>query len=348
MIRRRDPAVAPAAGGSGDRVVNRRAFIGTVAGTLLAAPLAAEAQPAGKVYRIGLLEFSAPDGARQALWNAFRQRMRELGYVEGQNLTFEVRWAQDDDDRLSKLAADLVGLKMDLIVTAATVSALAAKRATSTIPIVMATGADPVAVGLVANLRQPGGNVTGMTTINSELAAKRLELIRIVVPRASRIAILWDETGSAFRFALDSTEAEAKRVGFAIQPVPVRAPAEIEAAFATVVRGRAGALSIAPSPMFFSHRKRLAELALRHRLPTIVGLREYAEAGGLVSYGADNSDMFRGAAIYVDRILKGAKPADLPMEQPTKFELVINLKTAKALGLTIPPSLLQRADQVIE
>jgi ABC-type uncharacterized transport system substrate-binding protein len=327
--------------------MERRAFLAGAA-ALLAPPLVGEAQPAGKVYRLGLLEFSTPDAARQALWNAFRQRMGELGYVEGQNLTFEARWAQDDDDRLSKLAAELVDLKMDLIVTAATVSALAAKRATSTIPIVMATGADPVAVGLVANLRQPGGNVTGMTTINSELAAKRLELIRIVVPRASRIAILWDTTGSAFRFALDNTEAEAKRAGFTIQSVPVRGPAEIEAAFATVVRGRAGALSIAPSPMFFSHRKRLAELALKYRLPTIVGLREYAEAGGLVSYGADNSDMFRGAATYVDRILKGAKPADLPMEQPTKFELVLNLKTAKALGLTIPPSLLARADQVIE
>ncbi len=329
-------------------MMDRRAFIGTLTGGLVAAPLAVQAQQAGKVYQIGLLEFSAPDAARQALWNVFRQQMRELGYVEGQNLTFEARWAQDDGDRLSMLAAELVSLKMDLIVTAATVSALAAKRATSTIPIVMATGADPVAVGLVANLRQPGGNVTGMTTINSDLAAKRLELIRIIAPRASRIAILWDETGSAFRFALDRTEADAKRVGFTIQRVPVRGPAEIEAAFAAVVRGRAGALSIAPSPMFFSHRKRLAELAMKHRLPTIVGLREYAEAGGLVSYGADNSDMFRGAALYVDKILKGAKPADLPMEQPTKFELVINLKTAKALGLTIPPSLLQRADQVIE
>jgi putative ABC transport system substrate-binding protein len=257
--------------------MERRAFLTALRGGLLAAPLAAGAQQAGKVYQIGLLEFSAPDAARQALWNVFRQQMRELGFVEGQNLTFEARWAQDDDDRLSKLAAELVSLKMDLIVTAATVSALAAKRATSTIPIVMATGADPVAVGLVANLRQPGGNVTGMTTINSELAAKRLELIRIIAPRASRIAILWDETGSTFRFALDRTEAETKRVGFTIQRVPVRGPAEIEAAFAAMVRGRAGALSIAPSPMFFSHRKRLAELAMKHRLPSIAGLRQYAE-----------------------------------------------------------------------
>ena len=319
-----------------------------MAGGLLAAPLAAEAQPVGKVYRVGLLEYSTPDPARQALWTAFRQRMRELGYVEGQNVTFEPRWAQDDSDRLSKLAAELVGLKVDVIVTAATVSALAAKRATGAVPIVMATGADPMAVGLVANLRQPGGNVTGMTTINSELAAKRLEMLRIVAPRASRIAILWDEKGSTFGLAVKDTEAAAKRAGFTVNSVPVSSPAAIEAAFATVVRGRAGALSIAPSPMFFSQRKRLAELAMKHRLPTIVALREYAAAGGLVSYGADNTDMFRSAAVFVDKILKGAKPADLPMEQPTKFELVINLKTAKALGLTIPPSLLGRADEVIQ
>ena len=319
-----------------------------MAGGLLAAPRAAEAQPAGKVYRIGLLEYSTPDPARQALWTAFRQRMRELGYVEGQNVTFEPRWAQDDSDRLSKLAAELVGLKVDVIVTAATVSALAAKRATGAIPIVMATGADPMAVGLVANLRQPGGNVTGMTTINSELAAKRLELLRIVAPRASRIAILWDEKGSTFGLAVKDTEAAARRAGFTVQSVPVGSPAEIEAAFATVVRGSAGALSIAPSPMFFSNRKRLADLAVKHRLPTIVALREYAAAGGLISYGADNAGMFRSAAVFVDKILKGAKPADLPMEQPTKFELVINLKTAKALGLTIPQSLLAGADEVIQ
>jgi len=319
-----------------------------MAGGLLAAPRAAEAQPAGKVYRIGLLEYSTPDPARQALWTAFRQRMRELGYVEGQNVTFEPRWAQDDSDRLSKLAAELVGLKVDVIVTAATVSALAAKRATGAIPIVMATGADPMAVGLVANLRQPGGNVTGMTTINSELAAKRLELLRIVAPRASRIAILWDEKGSTFGLAVKDTEAAAKRAGFTVQSVPVGSPAEIEAALATVVRGSAGALSIAPSPMFFSNRKRLADLAVKHRLPTIVALREYAAAGGLISYGADNAGMFRGAAVFVDKILKGAKPANLPMEQPTTFELVINLKTAKALGLTIPQSLLLRADEVIQ
>jgi putative ABC transport system substrate-binding protein len=331
-------------------VTSRRAFICTLAGGLLAAPRAAEAQPAGKVYRIGLLEVSAPDAARQAWWIVFRQRMRELGYVEGQNVTFEPRWAQDDNDRLSKLAAELVSLKVDVIVTAASTSALAAKRATATIPIVMATGSDPVALGLVASLRQPGGNVTGMTTINSELAAKRLELLRIVAPRAARIAILRDETNlaSASRLAVDGTEAAAKTAGFTIHSVPVRGAAEIEAAFATVARGRAGALSIVPSPMFFSQRKRLAELAMKHRLPTIVGSPEYVEAGGLISYAADHHDLFRGAAGFVDKILKGAKPADLPVEQPSKFELMINLKTAKALGLTLPPSLLQRADQIIQ
>jgi len=328
--------------------MERRAFIVAMTGGLLTTPLAAEAQPAGKVYRIGLLEYSTPDPARQALWTVFRQRMRELGYVEGQNVTFEPRWAQDDSDRLSKLAAELVGLKVDLIVTAATVAALAAKRATGAIPIVMATGADPMAVGLVANLRQPGGNVTGMTTINSELAAKRLEMLRIVAPRASRIAILWDEKGSTFGLAVKDTETAAKRAGFTVNSIPVSSPAEIEAAFATVVRGSAGALSIAPSPMFFSNRKRLADLAVKHRLPTIVAVREYAVAGGLSSYGADNAGMFRGAAVFVDKILKGTKPADLPMEQPTTFELVINLKTAKALGLTVPQSLLVRADEVIQ
>ena len=328
--------------------MERRTFIAAMTGCLLAAPRAAVAQQAGKVYRIGLLEYSTPDPARQALWTAFRQRMRELGYVEGQNVTFEPRWAQDDSERLSKLATELVGLKVDVIVTAATVSALAAKRATVAIPIVMATGADPMAVGLVANLRQPGGNVTGMTTINSELAAKRLELLRIVAPRASRIAILWDEKGSTFGLAVKDTEAAARRAGFTVQSVPVGSPAEIEAAFATVVRGSAGALSIAPSPMFFSNRKRLADLAVKHRLPTIVALREYAAAGGLISYGADNAGMFRSAAVFVDKILKGAKPADLPVEQPWRYVLAVNLKTAKALGLTMPPSLLQRVDEVVQ
>jgi ABC-type uncharacterized transport system substrate-binding protein len=318
-----------------------------IALAVLFTPLTAEAQQAGKVYRIGLLDFSTPDPARQAWWNAFRQQMRQLGYVEGQNVTFEPRWGQGDDDRLPKLAAELVGLKVDLIVTGGTAAAVAAKRATSTIPIVTATGSDPVAVGLVASLRQPGGNVTGLTSINSELAAKRLDFLRNVTPRATRMAILWDERDAGARLGASETEAAAKTAGLTIHSVSV-GNAGLEAAFATVVRARAGGLVVVSTSKLFSYRKRIAELAVKHRLPTVVGIRDYADAGCLASYGTDYPDLFRRAATFVDKILKGAKPADLPMEQPTKFELVVNLKTAKALGLTIPQSLLGRADEVIQ
>jgi putative ABC transport system substrate-binding protein len=268
--------------------------------------------------------------------------------VEGQNVTFEPRWARGDDDRLSKLAAELVDLKVDVIVTGGTNAAIAAKRATSTIPIVTATGSNLVALGLVSSLRQPGGNVTGMTTISSELAAKRLGFLKIVAPRASRIAILWEERSEGSRSGVQEAQSAAKTAGLTMRSVPVRSPGEIEAGFATMVRDRAGALSIVPSPMFFSHRKRLADLAVKHRLPTVVGPREFVEAGGLIGYAADIPDLFRRAATFVDKILKGARPGDLPVEQPTKFELVINLKTAKALGLTIPQSLLLQADEVIQ
>jgi ABC-type uncharacterized transport system substrate-binding protein len=329
-------------------MIDRRAFVSGVTLGLLAAPLVPEAQQAGKVYRIGLLDYSALDPARQEWWNAFRQQMRQLGYVEGQNVRFEPRWAEGEDDRLPKLAVELVGLKVDLIVTGGSNAAIAARRTTSTIPIVMASGSDPVALGLVASLRQPGGNVTGMTSINSELAGKRLELLRNVAPRASRIAILWDERDPGSRLGADGTEAAAKTAGLTIRSIPVGSLGGLEAAFATAVRGRAGALIVVGTARLFSYRKRIAELALKHRLPTVVGSREYVEAGGLVSYGTDFPDLFRRAAVRVDKILKGAKPADLPVEQPTKFELVINLKTAEALGLTIPQSLLRQADRVIE
>ncbi len=328
--------------------MRRRAFLGTLAGGLLAAPRAAESQAAGKVYRVGLLDYSAPDPDRQAWWNTFRQRMRELGYVDGQNVTFEPRFARSADDRVRTLAAELVGLKVDLIVTAGQNAAVAAKRTTSTLPVVMVTGSDPVALGLVTSLRQPGGNVTGMTSINSELAAKRLDLVKTIAPRASRIAMLWDERDAASRLGVQETEAAAKAAGLVIQSVPVGSGSGLEAVFAGVARGGAGALISSSTASLFSSRKRFAELAVKHRLPTVVGAREYAEAGGLASYGTDYPDLFRHAATFVDKILKGARPGDLPMEQPTKFELVINLKTAKALGLTIPPALLQRADHVIE
>jgi ABC-type uncharacterized transport system substrate-binding protein len=328
--------------------MDRRAFLVTLAGGLLVSPLAPEAQQTGKVYRIGLLDFSASDPSRQVWWNAFRQQMGQLGYVEGQNVSFEPRWAQGEDARLPKLAAELVGIKVDLIVTGGSNAAMAAKRATSTIPIVMASGSDPVAVGLIASLRQPGGNVTGMTSINSELAAKRLELMRNVVPRASRIALLWDKRDPGSRLGADGTEAAAKTAGLTMYSVPVDSLAGLDGAFATVTRGRAEAVIIVSTARLFSYRKRIAELALKHRLPTVVGSREYVEAGCLAGYGTDFPALFRHAAVYVDKILKGAKPADLPVEQPTKFELVINVKTAKALGLTIPPSLLGRADEVIQ
>ena len=330
-------------------IEGRLAVIVALAVSALFGPLAADAQQSEKVYRIGLLDYSAPNNAsRQATWNAFRQQMRALGYVEGRNVRFEPRWAQDDSDRLPKLAAELVGLEVDVIVSSGTNASIAAKRATSTIPIVTAAGSDPVALGLVGSLRQPGGNVTGMTSIASELAGKRLELLRLVVPRASRVAILWEERNPAARLAMQETEAAARALGLTLKSVPVQSSADFDDAFSSLVRDRSAALSITTSPIFIPHHKRLAELAMKHRLPTVVGYREWVEAGFLLGYSTDYHDRFRRAATFVDKILKGAKPGDLPMEQPTKFELVINMKTAKALGLTIPQSLLLRADEVIQ
>jgi len=235
-----------------------------------------------------------------------------------------------------------------VLVTAGANAAVAAKRATSSIPIVMATGPDPVELGLVASLRLPGSNITGMTSIQSELSGKRLELIRMIAPNAEPVGVLWDETSPGSRLTVHETEVAARSAGLAIRSIPVRSPALLDSAFGAVVRERVGALSIVPSPMLFTYRQRLAEFAMKHRVPTIVGSREYVEAGSLASYGTDYPDLFRRAATVVDKILKGARPADVPVEQPTKFELVINLKTAKALGLTIPQSLLLRADQLIE
>jgi putative ABC transport system substrate-binding protein len=327
--------------------MNRRAFV-TGLGAALAAPLAAKAQQSDKVYRLGLLDTSSPDTARKSWWDAFRQQMRTIGYIEGQNLVLERRWGEGDDDRLLKLAVELIGLKVDVLVTGGVNAAVAAKRATSRIPIVMATGADPVAVGLVNSLRQPGGNITGMTSVQADLAGKRLELIRLIAPHAARIGVLWDERSPGSRVVVRETEVAARSSGLAIRSLPVRSSAALDQAFATAAREGMGALDIINSPMLLTDRQRLADLALRHRLPTVVGSREYVEAGGVVGLGTDYPDLFRRAATFVDKILKGAKPADLPVEQPTKFELVINLKTAKALGLTIPPSLLLRADHVIE
>jgi putative ABC transport system substrate-binding protein len=325
--------------------MDRRAFIGTLTGGLLPGLIAAEAQPAGKVPLIGTLDYSAPDGARLNWWNALRQELQKLGYVEGRSIRFEARWAQGQVDRLPGLAADLVRLPADVIVTGGGEAARAAKQATRTIPIVMGTGADPVRLGLVESLGRPGGNVTGVTSLSRELIAKRVELLRELLPKVSRVAVLWDETPNA-ELSVKELKAAAGPLGTKIHPIRVRGPKEFDRAFSAAAGEHA--LIVVATPSLFIERKRIADLALQHRLPTVVGGREYAEAGGLLSYAVSYPDLFRRAATYVDKILKGAKPADLPVEQPTTFELVINLKTAKALGLTIPPSLLHRADQVIE
>ena len=329
-------------------MIDRRAFIGTLAGGLLAAPLAAEAQQAGKVWRIGLLSYAASDSGGAARWKAFREQLRELGYVEGQNVFFESRWGDGQVGRLRGLAAELIDAKVDIMVTASSEAALAAKQATRSIPIVTATGGDPVKLGVVASLARPGGNVTGVFSLSNDLVGKRLEFLKQLIPRVARVAFLRHSDNRASALNLRDAESAARPLGLVVQSVGVRGPKELDAAFGAMKRERADAVIVLEATAFFPDRQRIADLALMHRLPMAAQAREYAEAGALISYGTDYLDLFRRAAMYVDKILKGAKPADLPIEQPTKFELVINLRTAKALGLTIPPSLLQRADQVIE
>ena len=313
--------------------------------TLLAAPRAAETQPAGKVYRIGYLETGV---VRARPWEAFRERLRELGYVEGQTVAFETRWADGQIDRLPGLAAELVRLKVDVVVTAGSPAARAAKNTTTSVPIVMATGGDPVGLGLVATLARPGGNVTGLTTLSRELSGKRLEMLREALPRVSRMGMLWHRTSSIDALLRRETEEAAQTLGIPLKAHGVDGPDDFDRALSAIVADRAGGVLVATSSMFLGPRRQLADLALKHRLPTMFAFREYAEAGGLMAYGPSYTELFQRAAGYVAKILKGAKPADLPVEQPTKFELVINLKTAKALGLTIPPSVLARADELIE
>jgi putative ABC transport system substrate-binding protein len=327
--------------------MERRALLAMITSGLLAAPRAAEAQQAKKVWRVGLLDYAAADPAVVARWKAFHERMRELGYVEGQNVAFEPRWGNGEVGRLPGLAAELVNARVDIIVTAGSEAALAAKQATSSIPIVIATGADPVELGLVAGLARPGGNITGEASISRELAGKRLELLKQLIPRASRVAILWDADNRSSALTMRDTETAAKSLGVVVQSVGVRGSKDFDAAFSAMKRDRAAAVFLVSSPAFMGDLRRLADLAITHRLPMVVGSKEYAEAGGLMSYGTDYPALYRRAAVYVDKILKGARPATLPVEQPAKFELVVNLKTAKALGVTIPQSLLQRADEVI-
>jgi putative ABC transport system substrate-binding protein len=274
--------------------------------------------------------------------------LRELGYVEGQNILIEYRWAEGKYERFPALIAELIALKVDLIVAAGTPASLAVKKATTSVPLVMVAVGDPVATGLVASLGRPGGNITGLTSIAEALEGKRLELLREVIPKLSHVAVFWNPVNPVFKRALDELQAAAAVLRMKVLSLGVRTPEELDAAFAAIVRERPGALLVLADRLFLHHRARIMDFAAKHRLPGVHAYRELVEAGGLMSYGPSYAGMHRRAAYFVDRILKGAKPGDLPVEQPTKFELVINLKTAKALGLTIPPSLLGRADEVIQ
>ena len=327
--------------------MDRRAFIGTLAGGLLAAPLAAEAQPAGRVPRIGYLGTRTPSDFGL---DAFRQGLGELGWVENQNIVIDYRFAEGKFDRLPDLAAELVRLKVDILVTHSTPGAAAGKNATDSIPIVMIAVGDPVGLGLIASLGRPGGNVTGLSfsIVGLEMIGKQLELLKETVPKIRRVAILSNATNPTKPVGIRDVNVAARSLGVQLQLLEAGGPNEFDSAFAAMARERVGALLVVADSMFVFHRTRLADLAARSRLPAVYGWREHVEAGGLMSYGPSLRDLFRRAATYVDKILRGTKPAELPVEQPTKFEVVVNLKTAKALGLTIPPSLLQRADQVIE
>jgi putative ABC transport system substrate-binding protein len=332
-------------------VIDRRTFVGAVAGALLASPFTAEAQLAAKIARIGYLNVNAAS-ANPRLFEAFRQGLRDLGYVEGRNLLIEFRSTEGKSERLQVLAAELVTLRVDVFVTGGgTLAALAAQRATGSIPIVFNSVGDPVASGLVASLARPGANITGLSLLFPELVGKCLELLKQAVPGVGRVAVLFQPGAvpeRSERDILKGAEVAAQALGVRLQTVEARGPADLDRAFADMVRARADALTVLSTPMFLSERRRLADLAAARRLPTVFSFREYVEAGGLMSYGPDVADMSRRSATYVDRILKGAKPGDLPVEQPTKFELVINLKAAKDLGLTIPQSVLARADEVIQ
>jgi putative ABC transport system substrate-binding protein len=331
----------------GDRVVERRAFL-TIATGAVVMPFVANAQQSGKVYRIGILGLDAADPEEARQWQAFRLGLRERGWIEGGNILIESRWAERNLARVPELAADLVRLKVDVIVTRGSPFVQGARKATSSIPIVFTQHADPVGSGHVVSLAKPGGNITGLAQQLTELYVKGLELLISAVPGAKRIAVLWNPDAPSHRPGLKALEEAARPLQLQLQPVVARTGADFESAFTAMARAHAQALHVFATGPYSAERRRLAEFAIRYRLPTLFPLREHVEAGGLIGYVADVSDLVRRGAIYVDKILKGARPADLPVEQASKFELVINLKTAKALGLTIPPSLLLRADQIIE
>ena len=319
-----------------------------VSGSIVAAPFAAGAQQTGKVYRIGFLLGGWPSDTG-GVAEAFRDGLRDLGYIEGRNITIEYRFAEGRLDRYPDLASELVRLQVDVILAPSTAAAQAARKATTKIPVVLVTAANPIGDGLIKSFSRPGGNVTGLSmSVEQEIVGKYLELLKEAVPTISRVAVLWNPLTAPHTISLKKADAAARVLGLTLQPVSARRPDEIGDAFAAMSRARANGLIVLEDPIFMVVRVRIADLAATARLPAIYGIHEHTEAGGLMSYGPSLPDLFRRAAGYVDRILKGANPADLPVERPTKFELVINLKTAKALGLTIPQSLLVRADHIIQ
>ena len=329
--------------------MDRRRFLLTSLVGVLAAPLHSPAAPAGGTYRVGILSnvpISHPRGAR--LWGEFAQALRDLGYVEGRNLTIENLSSDGQYDRLPALAAELVRHKVDVIVAPAAQNVIAAKAASATIPIVMVGVGDPIGSGLVASLARPGGNVTGTSFLTSVMVGKQLEILTQIVPQARRLAVLVNPTNPGMGLLLEQAKAAAQGLGTQLQRVEARSSDELDAAFAVVTREHAGGLFVPWDGTFIVHLRQIVSLAASARMPTLYGERGYVDAGGLACYGASAVESSRRAASYVDKILKGAKPAELPIEQPTQFDLIINLKTAKALALTIPPSLLARADQVIE
>jgi putative tryptophan/tyrosine transport system substrate-binding protein len=326
---------------------SRIRFRFTICALLLALSVPVEAQQTGKVARVGFLGNST--AALEAnLIGPFREGLRDLGYVEGKNIVIEWRWAEGKYERFPSLIAELIASKVDLIVTAGTPASLAVKKATMSIPLVMIAVGDPVATGLVASLARPGGNITGLTSISAEMEGKRLELLREVVPKISHIAVLWNAGSPVQVIQERETRVAAEVLGMKMLSLGVRTQEEIENAFATIVRERPGALLVLADRLFLHHRARIMDFALQHRLPGVHAYVELVEAGGLMSYGPSYPGMHRRAAYFVDRILKGAKPADLPVEAPAKFELVVNLETAKQFGVTIPPNVLARADRVIK
>jgi putative tryptophan/tyrosine transport system substrate-binding protein len=328
--------------------MRRRAFLTLLGGTAASVAWlpAARAQPPGKVARLGFLKFGHASAYAHRV-EALRTGLREFGYVEGQNLVIEFRWA-DTVDQLAELAAELVRMPVDIIFATSSTEVGAVRHLTTTIPIVFATHADPVSLGHVASLPRPGGNITGLADLHPDLAAKRLELLKEVVPHATRFGVLFSPTAPSHAPILQATEGAGAKLGVALHLVAVHTAEEFDGAFTTLARERVGGVVVAGSALTTAHRVRLAALALQHRLPSMFGGRESVEAGGLMSYASDIVDLTRRAATYIAKILKGATPADLPVEQASKYELVINLKTAQALGLTIPPTLLFQADKVIQ